>query len=213
MLPDPDAPPIPFRAELGRKALHLASLAVPAAMLALGREASVLALAPLVALAVGGDVLRARSRAFAGFIGRTFGWMMRAEERPPFPAPVVLNGATWVLASALLLALAFPPAVAVPAFAAFMVGDAAAALVGRRFGRHRWPGTTRTLEGSAAFALTAFAVLIAIPHLATGALPPARGVPAAFAALAMAAAEALPLRVNDNLRAPLAGALALWALG
>ncbi|KAF9951013.1 hypothetical protein BGZ70_001150 [Mortierella alpina] len=31
------------------------------------------------------------------------------------------------------------------------VGDAMASIVGKRFGRHRWPGTTKTVEGTVAF--------------------------------------------------------------
>ena len=34
------------------------------------------------------------------------------------------------------------------------VGDAAAAVVGRWVGKHKWPGSRRTLEGSLAFFLS-----------------------------------------------------------
>jgi dolichol kinase len=34
------------------------------------------------------------------------------------------------------------------------VGDAMASIVGKRFGRHRWPGTIKTVEGTIAFVLS-----------------------------------------------------------
>jgi len=35
-------------------------------------------------------------------------------------------------------------------------GDAAASIVGKRFGRYRWPGTKKTVEGTAAFIIAVF---------------------------------------------------------
>lgn len=210
---DAAPPPISLRSEAARKALHLVSLVVPAAMLALGRETALVAGGAVAAVAVAADVLRARSPGFARFIGRWFGWMMRAEEQPDVPGPVVLNGATWVLVTAFLLALLFPLRVGMPVFIAFMLGDAAAALVGRAVGKHRWPGTRRTVEGSAAFVAVALAVLLALPAVA-GAAVVRPSLPVAVAvAVAMAAVEALPVRLNDNVRVPLVGAVLLVLLG
>ncbi len=195
---------IPYRAEVGRKALHLLALVLPLGVWLVGTPVATWALAALTLLALTGDMLRARSAAFNSFIERVFGWMMRQEEKAPTPGPLVLNGATWVLASLLVLVLLFPLQAALPAFAAFMVGDAAAALVGRRWGRTRWPGTQRTLEGSAAFFAFAALLLLAlrVPLL-----------PSLACALVCAAVEALPLALNDNLRVPLAGALVLLLMG
>lgn len=185
---------------MGRKALHLLALLLPLGAWFVGKPAATVTLGVIAAIAVCCDALRARSVAFHRFIERFFGWMMRWEEKSSVPGPVVLNGATWVATAFFLLVLLFPLAIAVPAFAAFMIGDAAAALVGRRFGRHHWPGSPRTLEGSAAFFAVAAAVLLGlrVPF-----------VPALVCALVCAVAEALPGRLNDNLRVPFAGALVL----
>jgi dolichol kinase len=85
-----------------------------------------------------------------------------------------------------------------------MIADAAAALVGRRFGRHRWPGSTHTVEGSLAFTATGLAVVATVPSLAFSL--PAFGV-AALGVVVAAAAEAAPLPLNDNIRVPLTAAL------
>jgi dolichol kinase len=205
---EPD--PFSYRAELGRKALHLFALVVPLGMAGLGTTTALLLLAPATALAVGADVLRAYSERFARGIRAVFGPLMRREELPPVGSGVVINGATSVLIGATLLTLFFPIDVAAGVFAMTMIADAAAALVGRRFGRHRWPGSSHTLEGSLAFVVAGGLVVGALPSL-----PVSVGLPGVIAA---AAVEAAPLPLNDNIRVPLIGALVvtagqLWFLG
>lgn len=208
-MPPPDSPsppprPIPFAAELGRKALHLLALVVPLGMALLGQRLSLLILLPLSLLAVGADVLRAHSDGFAAVINRIFGPLMREEERPPVGSRVVINGASWVLVTATVLVLVFPVAIAVPAFVMFMVSDAAAALIGRRYGRMHWGNSARTVEGSAAFLLVGIGVLALFPSI-----PLWIGV---LSAGAGCVAEALPRPLNDNVRVPLVTAAVLAAL-
>lgn len=195
---------ISYRDELRRKALHLVALVVPLGMALLGRTWSLRLLIPAALFALSADVLRARSSACARVVGRMFGGLMRPDEVPPAGAPASINGATWVLVSAALLTAIFPLRLAVPAFTMFMIGDAAAALVGRRFGQWHWGRTPRTVEGSAAFFLSGLAVMSAFT-----------GIPfwmGAVAALVGAAAEALPWPSNDNIRVPFVTAAALATL-
>jgi dolichol kinase len=95
-----------------------------------------------------------------------------------------------------------------------MIGDAAAALVGRRWGRTPWGDGSRTLEGTAAFlgaaGLTAALLHLLLPTAGYDALPWGA---AALAVAVAAAAEALPRPLNDNLRVPLAAALVLYLIG
>lgn len=195
---------IPYRAEVVRKSIHLLALVVPLFMWVAGREVALAVLVPLALLSISADVLRARSAWFARLIYGTFGSLMRGSEIPPVGGPVRSNGATWVLVAAALLALLFPLRIAVPAFVMFMISDAAAALVGRRFGCHHWGRGSRTVEGSAAFLATGVIVLAFFPDVPfwTGA-----------ASVAVAcAAEALPGPLNDNLRVPLVAALVIFLL-
>jgi len=99
-----------------------------------------------------------------------------------------------------------------PAYAAAILalscGDAAAALIGRRFGRHPYAlGRARkSLEGSAAF----FAVAV----LVCAVFPRAESVAAVAAfALATTLAEAIAGDGFDNAAIPLAGLLALRLFG
>lgn len=193
------------RNELLRKSLHLLALAIPAGIYILDKPLVLFVLLPLSLVAIGADVLRTRSEGFARFIARFFGYMMRPAEVPAIGDNVILNGATWVVVSATLLTLLFPVDVVVPGFASFMVADAAAAITGIQFGRTPWPGTHRTLEGSIAFVVIAWAVLLPFGHIPVGT--------AALTALAGAIVEAPKLPVNDNIRVPFVMTVVLWVMG
>jgi dolichol kinase len=211
-----DAHDLPYRAELRRKALHLLALALPLGTALLGKPRALYVLVPGALFALSCDVLRSQSERFARRIRQIFGPLMRADEWDEAAAPLGVrgNGATWTLVTMALLALFFPVPVAVAAFSLFMIGDAAAALVGRRWGRTPWGDGPRTVEGTAAFvgAGLATVALLQVALPAAGYAAPSWGV-AALAVGAGAGAEALPRPLNDNLRVPLVAALALYVLG
>ena len=211
-----DSPPlISYSAELKRKALHLGALVIPAGILVLGRATALSILGPLAAVAVTLDVLRLRVRAVHRFIEWVFAPIMRPEEQPPFGGPVVINGATWMCVTAALCALLFPAPIAAASLAMLMVGDGAAAVVGRRFGRTRYPFSEKSVEGSVAFFVTGLVAAIPFGMAAGTVGDGALSVPVlAAGALTAAVVEALPVPVNDNLRVPLAaGAAMLLLLG
>lgn len=212
--PPTDAPAtheLPYRAELRRKALHLLALALPLGVALLGKTPALWILVPATLLALTCDVLRVRSARFARLIRRVFGALMRADEwgAAEDREAVRFNGATLTLVTMALLTLFFPVPTAVTAFALFMIGDAAAALVGRRWGRTHWGDSSRTLEGSAAFVLAGGAVLALLAAVGYAEVSFWTG---ALAVLAAAGAEALPRPFNDNLRVPFVAALALYFL-
>ncbi|MEM1118021.1 MAG: diacylglycerol/polyprenol kinase family protein [Bacteroidota bacterium] len=203
-------PVIPYVAELQRKAIHLLALVLPAAILVLPRPTAPIVLTVLAVLAVGLDVARQRVPAVRRLlVDKAFGWMMRPEELPPEGAPLVFNGAVWMFASAAVCAWLFAPGIAAAALAMLMVGDGAAAVIGRRFGRTRWPGSPKSVEGTLGYA--AFAFLIGLGVVVW----PGSGVGVGTVALGAgvgAAIEALPIPVNDNLRVPVLSGLAMTLL-
>lgn len=198
------APPDTFSytAEIGRKTLHLLALVIPFGMWGLGRPLALYLVGAGALVAVAADLTRAYSPVFNEWIRWIFGPLMRAEELPDVGEGVTFNGATCVLVGAALLALLFPLRVAVPVLTMTMLADAAAALVGRRLGRHPWGRLSATVEGSAAFVATGLAVM-AVSSLAFG--------PAAASVLVAAVVEALPAPVNDNIRVPIVAAAVLVA--
>jgi dolichol kinase len=195
---------ISYTAELHRKALHLLALVVPIGMAVVGKTWSIYLLVPVGVIALTADILRVKSPYFARMIYLVFGFMMRRDERPPVGGPVAVNGATWVLLSAALLAVVFPIRVAAAAFTMFMVADAAAALVGRRFGKTRWRNSSRTFEGSVAFALAGLIMMGVLPWVAfwVGA------VAVAFATVA----EIPNGPANDNIRVPFVAATVIFLI-
>jgi len=69
-----------------------------------------------------------------------------------------LSGSPWVLASAFLVVLLFETHTAVFAFSSMLIGDAAAALIGRRYGKIKF-SNKKSFEGVGAFILAALVVL------------------------------------------------------
>ncbi len=197
-------------AEAWRKLLHLLSVLPALAIPIISARLSLFVLLPALAAGILADWARVRSRGFNRFVDRAFGWMMRSTERPAVGDPISINGATWVLASVSLLILIFPIPIALTSFSLFMVGDAAAAVVGRRFGHHTWGRTGCTIEGSAAFFVAGFftAILIGSDFLIwTPYSFPVVGLAIATAAACLAEVSTVP--VNDNLFAPFIGAVTL----
>ena len=186
-----------WEAEAARKASHVA---VGAACLAL--PWLFVDLAPVLALA---------AVACAGLIAlRTVPWLrsrfgsaLHGISRVSYGEFAFVGG----VALAFVLAHGDRPAY-VAALLALTCGDAVAALVGRRFGRHRYAiGRARkSLEGSAAFFVVALLVCAAFPRAESVAAV------AAFA-LATTLAEAFAGDGFDNVAIPLAGLLALRLFG
>ena len=193
-----------FTGELQRKTLHLLTLVLPFGLLWLGKTTSLYILIPLLIIAILADMARVRWTGFNQWIQRFFGFMMRPKELPEVGQPVVINGASWVLASAVLTILLFPVPIAAAGMAIFLLGDAVAAIVGRRWGRIQLGNQPKTLEGTLAFIVGAFLIVLLIPEI-----PWWIGLAGAVTGAIM---EALPVPLNDNLRVPLVACLVMYVL-
>jgi uncharacterized protein (TIGR00297 family) len=108
------------------------------------------------------------------------------------------------------------PVLAAAAMMALTWGDAAAALMGRALGRHRYTiaGETRSLEGSAALvAATFLSVLPTLLLLDPAHYPLDRALPvAALVALGAALLEPAAPKGQDNLSIPIGTGVLLWLL-
>ena len=197
--PAPAMHPTPWRAELGRKAVHLASILFPVSW-GLGwvdRPMILTVLGAGLGIAVGIELGRRRVGPVQRWFDAWFGWMLRAHEA------TALTGATWILAAMCLAVWLLPPAAAISALWAAVVGDASAALVGRTMA----PSAAvrgKTWAGSLACGLTSALG----PWCLVGTTLPV--------ALAIGAAAALGERprhwIDDNARVTAAAGLAAWIL-
>ena len=191
--------------EAARKSIHvLLSLGAAAIAWRLPALTAATVLAAAAALALTIEVLRLASPGFGALFHRRLAPMLRAGEARG------VTGATTLAIGYTLAAAAFPGRAAVAGILFTGVGDAVAAVVGKRWGRHRYPGG-KSLEGSAAFFAVAFGIAWAAmvaggPDGAAALGPAAVAGRAALAAGVVMAVEALTLRVDDNLYLPLVGA-------
>lgn len=186
------------RGEAARKSIHLlASLIAAAVVWRLPPEQAAIVLASATAVALSVEAARLALPAVARAFERRLGGMLRAPERRG------ITGATTLSIGYTLAAVLLP---GLPALAGILftgVADAGAAAVGRRWGRHRYRGG-KSLEGSATFFVLAVGLGLAL----------GMGPLAALITVAVAtAAEAVTLRVHDNLYLPTVVALLFRLFG
>jgi uncharacterized protein (TIGR00297 family) len=122
--------------------------------------------------------------------------------------------------SVLVLLLMFPsrPDIVAASWGILAAGDGAATLVGRRFGVRKWPwNRQKSVAGSVALFLAGGAAGAFLAWWCRSAtIPPpylwfSIGAPFA-AALVAAAAETVPIRLDDNVSVPFSAAVVLWTL-
>jgi dolichol kinase len=196
---------IDYKHELVRKAIHLFSLSIPTIYFFISRQFALYLLVPVTAACIIVDVARYYIPSVAQWFYRWFGWLLRRHEIDIHRKR--LNGASNVLISALLCVLLFPKIIAINAFTILIISDTTSALIGRRFGRHRF--LAKSLEGSLAFFVSALLVVLVAPKVYQ--LP--MEYIAGFAAAAIGTVvEALPIKIDDNLTIPLSVGFSLWAL-
>lgn len=186
---------IRYSSELARKTVHVSSLAIPVALYLAPIELSrpVLAAATLLTLLV--EVVRLHVPQFRAIFYFLFGRIIREHER------FNLLGSTYLLLAALLCVYAFSKPIAVVALGYLIVGDTAAALVGRRWGR------TKILDKSLEGALACFFSCVAVGWIYPG---PEVTWPMIWVGSAVATIfELLPIPLDDNLRMSLSAGFAM----
>ncbi len=196
---------IDYRAELIRKTIHLCSLSIPVTYYFISREMALMLLLPVATVFLAVDLLRYFHEPTAKLFYRSFGWLLRSHEHDHTTKR--LSGATHVLISATLCVLVFPKLITITAFAILIISDSAAALVGRRFGRRRF--LNKSVEGSAAFFLTALVVIAVTPKISA---VPGEYLIAVVAAAFGTVVEALSVGIDDNLSIPLSIGAVMWVL-
>jgi dolichol kinase len=180
---------ISWRGEIARKGIHLCSLSIPLGYYIFNAKFIIIAL--FAAFTISGliDLLR-----FFGndtvkkYLKLAFGFMLRPRESKSF------SGATTILFAALLVYLFYDLPVAAAAMAIIVMGDTAAAVVGRSIGKIRLINS-KSLEGTMAFIVFAFIVVLWIPNLS---------MPIALAGVVVGSIiELLPIPIDDNITVPL----------
>jgi dolichol kinase len=194
-----------YGGEILRKGIHLTSLLIPIIYYFIPKSTALSILFPLTLLFVLSDIARVLHEPSGKLYERYFGFLLRRHERNSSGRR--LNGATYVLISAIVCMWIFPKVVFITAFAILIVSDTSAALIGRKFGRH--PFLSKTLEGTLAFFVSALLVVAFAPKIQ---YLPLEYVIGAVAALVGAVVESASIGVDDNLSIPVSVGGAMWAL-
>jgi len=192
----PNAPdsagPFSLKRELQRKSIHLAMIAIPVWVYLVPRDEALLGLIIATFATVAVDLLRLSDQRLKRFFYQLFRSLIRPHEAEH------LIGSTYYMIAALLAVVAFDRTIAIAALTFLVLGDAAAAIVGKRFGRPLYWG--KSLQGSAA----CFAVCLAVGWPLLG-----RADVAVAGALTAMVAEALPVPMDDNMRVPIFSGLVM----
>lgn len=194
-----------YRAELIRKGIHLFSLSIPVIYYFVSRSTALSILIPLTLAFLITDVARLYSKPIGRLFERFFGFLLRRHERNDRGRQ--LTGATYVLISATFCVLVFPKLIVITAFAILIISDSAAALIGRKFGRH--PFLKKSAEGTFAFFISALVVVAVAPKIS---YVPLEYLIGAIAALFGALVEAMSVAIDDNVSIPVTIGAAMWLM-
>jgi dolichol kinase len=188
---------ISFLNELKRKAIHLLALMIPISYYFLPQTTALLFYIPLALGSIAVDVIRIKKY----YMGRVFTWVLRPilrrHERRGF------TGSSYILSAMVLSIIFFEKKIAVAVISFIIVGDMAAALIGRVFGKLKIL-REKSLEGSSAFLFSCILIIWIIPDF-----PFWIGVVGACVATII---EALPLPIDDNFTVPLFSGLVMEIL-
>ncbi|MBI3189517.1 MAG: dolichol kinase [Ignavibacteriales bacterium] len=194
-----------YRVEIARKAIHFCSLLIPILYFFVNKENALLLLVPVTIIFIGVDVARYYSQPLQQWFLQLFGWLLRKHETDTKRKR--LNGASYVLISATICVIVFPKLITLSCFSVLIISDLTAALVGKRFGRHRF--FSKSLEGSLAFLFSGIIVILLTPKVEYHLTEYLIGVIAVGIGMIV---EALPISVDDNLSIPLTVGVTMWLL-
>ncbi len=181
---------IPFRKEFYRKLTHLGALVIPGGYyyFNFSRAEMLSIMIPIAVSMIFIDISRLRGWRFWNLFKPMITSMARDHElKGDF------TGAAYILTTACLVIALFDKPVAIASLAFIMTGDTAAALIGRKFGIHRFK--QKSIEGSLAFLAAAIIIAFFIPDL-----PINIGLMGAAVATIT---EAVSFKIDDNATVPL----------
>ncbi|HOL81749.1 MAG TPA: dolichol kinase [Ignavibacteriales bacterium] len=197
---------IDYRSEVLRKLIHLTSLLIPIIYWFIPKDIALYILVPMTIFAVFMDIGRFYIPFIRRFVNYVFGFMLREHEKDLTKRN--LNGASYVLLSAVLCVAIFPKIIFVTAFSILIVSDTMAALIGRRFGKTKF--LMKSLEGSLAFFVSAMVVVLLSPKVRYSIDEYIIGFIAGF--LAMIAENISYGWADDNFLIPLTAGFTIWGL-
>jgi dolichol kinase len=197
---------IDYKNEVLRKTIHLFSLSIPIIYYYITKELALWILVPLTVFSLFIDYGRYYHKALAETVNKIFGFIMRKHETDGKKKN--LNGATYVLLSAVTVIILFPKIFVVTAFTVLIVGDIAAALIGRKFGKTKF--LCKSLQGTLAFIFFSCFVVLLAPKIEGSLIEYIIG----FVAVVVGgiAENVSGEWADDNFMIPITMCITMWAL-
>ncbi len=152
---------IDYKAELLRKSIHLLSLSIAIVYYFITKELALKLLIPFTLISLILDLARYFFPKYRAVLYSIFGFMLREHEVNS--KQITLSGATYVLIAALVTVIFFPKVFVILGIAVLIFGDIFAALIGRKFGKHKF--LFKSLEGTTAFFIFGSLVMLATPKI------------------------------------------------
>jgi len=186
--------------EFLRKLLHLSNLVIPFTYLFYfdSKVEALIILLPITLLAFLIEYLRINSISVKNIFDKYLFSMLRNHEKSG-----KYTGATWVFISSTLSIGIFPKDIAIISLIYMSIGDTAAGLIGRKFGRIKI--YNKTLEGALAGFIVCLIVGLMIDLNLSKTL-------VAIGALSAAIIELMPISIDDNLRIPLFSGTVMYVM-
>lgn len=195
-----------YKTEVLRKSIHLCSLSIPIVYYFITKELALMVLIPLTIFSITLDLSRYYFPSLGKVFYKFFGFMLREHEKNN--KKKTLNGASYVFISASLVILFFPKLFVLTGFSILIVSDILAALIGRKFGKHKF--LFKSFEGTLAFFISASIVVFFTPKIEYLPIEYLIGIIAAFIG---AIAENVSYGwADDNFTIPISIGGAMWIL-
>jgi dolichol kinase len=185
--------------EILRKLTHLGSTAIPLVYyyFNISKYNMIILLAFTTVFVVVIDLTRNRIPWIKEIFEKILNGMLRKHELNG-----KLTGASWVIIGAFITIAIFPPAIAILALLYMTLGDTAAALIGMQFGRKKIWG--KTLEGT----LAGLAVCLIVGWF----FKDVSWMVSIGGAITAMLVELMPIKIDDNVRVPVAAGLIMVIL-
>ncbi len=200
-----------FKKEFLRKGIHLMSISIPIFYSFNEKPFTLSILVTLFFFSLLVDICRLYFENFKFFFHKLFNSILREHEITSHKKN--LTGATYILLSSIICILVFPKHIAITSLSILIISDSLSAIVGRKFGHHHFKNLSegkKTWEGSIAFVLSAFAVVIFTPKISNLFM---EYIIMLFSSIGGAFAEVISFNfLDDNLAIPITIGILMWIM-
>jgi dolichol kinase len=196
----------PFSGELLRKMVHYASAAIPIGYLYVEKNTVLLVLGVILASMIIVEVLKYKNDFVYGIYVKYFKHMLREHEYNR--GAYRINGASWVLLSAIFCILVFPKLIAVFGLLMLAFADSTSALAGRMWGKNQF-APNRSYVGTIVFFIVGIVIMFLTPKYFGDSL---EYVILFIAVIITTIADASTLPVDDNFTIPVTACIVSYVL-